>query len=173
MWYGMVCLLVVLVVTCSLQWMIELATRPSHLRVMSLWEIQGCHLPLHDLERHVSLMSEVCYVRIQMSPETTDELENTLPESGPYRMGSSAGCGIGCVAIVVANKHASGAQLSSRKELAYLRRNCDRKKTWMLLAVLASGLQEKKKVGMRERWWLANSHSWWDAKEREGKLDLC
>lgn len=68
-------------------------------------------------------------MRIQMSPETTDELENTLPESGPYRMGSSAGCGIGCVAIVVANKHASGAQLSSRKELAYLRRNCDRKKT--------------------------------------------
>lgn len=104
MWYGMVCLLVVVVVTCSLQWMIELATRPSHLRVMSLWEIQGCHLPLHDLRRHVSLMSEVCYVRIQMSPETTDELENTLPERGTYRMGSSAGCGIGCVAIVVANK---------------------------------------------------------------------
>lgn len=68
------CLLVIVVVTCSLQWMIELAARPSHLRVRSLWEIQGCHLPLLDLRRHVSLMSEVHYVRMQMSPETTDEL---------------------------------------------------------------------------------------------------
>lgn len=170
MWYGMVCFLVVVVVTCSLQWMIELATRPSHLRVMSLWEIQGCHLPLHDLRRHVSLMSEACYVRIQMSPETTDELENTLPESGTYRMGSSAGQPSVVWPLLWPIKHASGAQLSSRKELAYQRRNCDGKKTWMLLAVLASGLQEKNKVRMRERWWFANYHSWWDAKAERGKV---
>lgn len=31
-------------------------------------------------ERHVSLMSEVHYMRMKMSPETTDGLESMLPE---------------------------------------------------------------------------------------------
>lgn len=67
-------------------------------------------------------------MRMQMPPEATDELENCLKVVHTGWDHKQA------VAAVVWSllwpvKHALEAQLSSRKELAYLRRNCDGQKT--------------------------------------------
>jgi hypothetical protein len=71
-------------------------------------------------------------MRMQMSPETTDGLENILPKSNHVGWDHKQAVVSIVWPLLWLKRHAIGAHLSSWKELIYLRRNYNGKKTRML-----------------------------------------